>query len=62
MSRDIELYRLCPELGMTAEEAGDFAVASAAGAYPAFNHEDPVEVADHEFDEGRSRMMFLEAY
>lgn len=47
---------------MTAEEAGDFAVASAAGAYPAFNHEDPVEVADHEFDEGRSRMMFLEAY
>jgi hypothetical protein len=62
VDRMVELYRLCPELGHSPSEARRFAYESAQGAYPSLKDEDPVAVADAEFDEGRSNTRLLETY
>lgn len=62
VDRMVELYQLAPELGCSPSEARRFANESARGAYPALKDEHPAEVASAEFDEGRSNMVFLEAY
>ncbi|TCH98296.1 hypothetical protein EJV46_14015 [Roseococcus sp. SYP-B2431] len=62
VDRMMELHRLAPQPGQALPEARRFAQESARGAYPALKDEDPAEVADAEFDEGRSNTRFLEAY